>query len=128
MNARSSPSLFTSTFIKKSNLKWKNIDITHLTRYVAVNTNRSVIERDKLEEVVPIPVRTTTLNSLTNPSKTAKETEGRNQFTPPARNPTEMEIKKLIGHAVAVGIHACMENHYYKIEDNIRSKAKTQFS
>ena len=71
------------------------MDTTHLIRYVAMNCDRRELEKDKLGEVVPIPVRTTTLNSMTNPSGTAKETGGRSQFTPPARNPTEKEVRKL---------------------------------
>ena len=47
-----------------SKLKWENINVTHLTRYVAVTCDRKTIKDDKLDDVVPTPVRTTTLNSI----------------------------------------------------------------
>ena len=106
--------------ITTSKLKWENINVTHLTRYVAVTCDRKTIKDDKLDDVVPTPVRTTTLNSMTNRTGIAKETNGDSQFIPAVRKPKENEIIKLIGHAIGVGIHACMENHVYRIEGNIR--------
>ena len=75
--------------ITTSKLKWENINVTHLTRYVAVTCDRKTIKNDKLDDVVPNPVRTTTLNSMTNRTGIAKETNGDSQFIPAVRKPNE---------------------------------------
>ena len=53
-----------------------------------------------------------------------KQLEGDNQFCPTMRQPTEAEKVKIIGQAVSAGINACMGNHFYKINGEIRCQAK----
>ena len=110
--------------MKISDLKWNNITIKQLIRYVSVCCDRKLIESDDLGNVIPIPKTKTTLNSLTNPSKKTREQHGDNQFNPTVRNPTESEVKKIIGHAVSAGIDVCMKNHYYRINGDIRCQAE----
>ena len=110
--------------MKISDLKWNNITIKQLIRYVSVCCDRKLIESDDLGNVIPIPKTKTTLNSLTNPSKKTREQNGDNQFNPTVRNPTESEVKKIIGHAVSAGIDVCMKNHYYRINGDIRCQAE----
>ena len=97
--------------IRTSNLIWKNISTKHLIRYVAICCDRDEIVRDKLGEVIPIAKPRTTLHSLSNPSKRARELDGKNQFDPPMRHPTPRERTKIIGHAISAGIRACMDHH-----------------
>ena len=61
-----------------------------------VTCDWKAIKDDKLDDVVSTPVRTTTLNLMTNRTGTAKETNGDSQFIPALRKPKENEIIKLI--------------------------------
>ena len=55
--------------IKTSRLKWRNIDVKYLGRYVSMCCEREVLEKDNLGEGVPAHRPRTTLNSVANPSK-----------------------------------------------------------
>lgn len=46
---------------------WTNLSIKHITRIVSLLVDRVVIERLHLDKVIPIPKRTTTLNSYLDP-------------------------------------------------------------
>ena len=56
--------------IRKADIHWENVDITKLTRHVALTVERSEIRRLNLEEVVPVPKRKTTFRSYIHPQKT----------------------------------------------------------
>ena len=73
-------------------------------------------------DVVPIPKRTTTLNSFTNPQKEARTSNGDSQFTSAKRLPSKKEIEKLIGIVISTGTSACMDNHIYTIDGQIRKQ------
>ena len=60
--------------IKESKIPWCNIDSERLGRYTSLIVDEKVLKQNKINECIPIPKRTTTLNSYTNPSKNAKET------------------------------------------------------
>ena len=106
--------------VKQSKLEWKNIDKVKLTRYIAMTVDEDTIKKEELVDVIPKPKNTTTLNSFANPSKITKEARGENQFFPAARLPNKREMKKLIGLAIGVGAAATMDNHYYRIDTEIR--------
>ena len=81
------PSQAIKESIRISNLKWKNVNIQYLARYISLTVERKVIDDAGLSEVVPIPKPTTTLNSFRNSSSgsTAKATNGDSQFIPPLK-------------------------------------------
>ena len=82
--------------IRTSNLTWDEIDVRTLSRYVAVTTEWQEIVNDKLDECTPRPKAQTTFNSWVNPSGTARDTDGDSQFSPPVREPSAKEVKKLL--------------------------------
>ena len=106
--------------VKLSKLEWKNIDKVKLTRYVAMTVDSDKIIREELVDFVPKPKNTTTLNSFTNPSKITREARGENQFFPAARLPNKKEVEKLVGLAIGVGAAATMDNHFYRIDTQLR--------
>ena len=112
--------------IRISKLKWKNVNITYLTRYISLTIDRKVICDEKLQDVIPIPKNSTTLNSFTNPStnSTAKATNGDSQFFPVNKEPTKEQINKIIGLAISVGSDVCMDNHMYSINGEVRRQLK----
>ena len=107
-----------------SQLEWRQINVTYLTRYVALTVDRDAIVRDKLDNVVPIPKPTTTLISFTNLQGRAKVTNSESQFHPAAMKPTVTQIRKLIAYVISVGSTVCMENHVYTIDGKVRKQAQ----
>ena len=62
--------------ITKSDMEWSDIDMTNIARYIAVTHTREELGALELDEVIPEPMGTTTLNSFVNPKRTAKESQG----------------------------------------------------
>ena len=84
--------------------------------------DREVVTKLGLAEVVPVPKGTTTLKSFVEPGKTARLSNGDNQFYETIRDPTNAEVKKLIGIMLSNTIDMVMSNHFYTIGGNIRQQ------
>ena len=50
----------------------------------------------------------------------ARETGGNSQFHRTEREPTEKEIKKLVGLVAASAVETCMSNHFYTVGGEVR--------
>ena len=98
--------------IKIADTTWSNISVKYLTRVVSLMVDRREIERLELDNVIPVPKRTTTLNSFLNPKRTAKETNGDSQFEPVGKHPNERQLKVIIGLFVAESTVVVMSNHF----------------
>ena len=48
----------------------------------------------------------------------------KNQFFPAARLPNKKEVKKLVGLVICVGAAASIDNHFYRIDTQIRRQNK----
>ena len=99
--------------INKSKLEWEGIDVSTLTRYVALKIDSDKVSKAGLDRVVPLPNGTTTLKSFISPrGKVAKRTNGESQFYPARNQPTAQQVVKLIGLVVQDCIEVCMDSHF----------------
>ena len=91
---------------------------------LVVRITRAELKKEKLETVVPIPKRTTTLNSWLKPQGTAKVTNGNSQFTPAPEKPSKSQVKKLVGLTLGVAVKQTMTKHFYSIAGEYRRQLK----
>jgi hypothetical protein len=110
--------------IQETEMMIENVNITMLTRLVAMKTTVEEIEEEGLADVVPRPKARTTFRSFANPKGNSKRSEGSNQFEAAAREPTGEQVKKLLGMAVGTAIEECMDRHFYKIGGKIYRQRK----
>ena len=68
--------------------------------------DRNTIKRHKLDKCVPLPKPRTTLNSFTNPSKQARETNCDSLVHP-------KQVRIMLSLAVSEGVRVVIKNHYY---------------
>ena len=102
----------------------ENVNVKKLVRHVSLTTDRKKLKDLKLDEVVPKPKRTTTFRSFIHPQKTSKRTGGDSQFESVLRDPTDDEIRSLIGLLAASAVEVVMANHFYTIGDVIRRQTE----
>ena len=102
-----------------STIPWQQIDTNQLRRYLSLIVDWSIISKHKLDKCVPKPKPRTTLNSYTNPSKRAKETNCDSLFNPPLTEPTSQQIRTMISLVVSEGVKVVMSNHYYTFGGHI---------
>ena len=62
--------------VKESTVPWEGVNTKQLGRYLAVTIDRKTLKDHKVDKCTPVAKNTTTLNSFTNPTKTAKATGG----------------------------------------------------
>ena len=111
--------------IKESKVHRNNIDSERLGRYTSLIVSEKVLHDNKINKCVPVPVRTTTLNSYTNPSKKAKQNNCNDLFHESQEAPTSKQSRTILAVAVANCVRVCMDRHYYMFGGSIR-KQKVQ--
>ena len=108
--------------IKESNVPWYNIDSERLVRYVSLIVKEKVLKDNKIDKCVPVPMRTTTLNSYTNPSKKAKQNNCNDLFHERQEVPTSKQARTILAVAVSECARVCMDRHYYTFGGCIRKQ------
>ena len=108
--------------VKESNIPWVQVDSHSLSRYVSLIIDRKVIKNQGLDDYIPVPKPRTTLNSYTNPSKEARAVNCDSLFNPPAKDPSDREVRKMLALAVGESVRVTMDNHYYTFGGNIHKQ------
>ena len=71
--------------VNKSTIPWEDVNVTQLSRYVALVSDSKSIKDSKLTICIPIPKSRTTLNSFTNPTGNSRVMNGDNQVSSPSK-------------------------------------------
>ena len=60
--------------ISTTDIRWDNVDVTNLTRHVAMTSSREDIDRMGIRDIILVPKGTTTFRSFLDPRKNARTT------------------------------------------------------
>ena len=83
-----------------------------------------VLKNNDIYECLPIPKRTTTLNSYTKPSNKSKQENCDNLFFPKQKEPTVKQERNILAVAVSECVRICLDRHYYMFGGNIRKQSE----
>ena len=106
--------------IKESKLRWEEIDLETLERYISLTVNSEDLKKHKIKDCVPKAKSRTTLQSWIQPRGTAKTTNSNSQFLPKERNPRDRDYRVMIALAVAHTVKECMLKHFYTFGGHIQ--------
>ena len=102
---------------KETTVKFNNINTDDLVKYVSLTTTKQFQIQHKIQQYIPTPKSTTTLNSFqTNPNP--------NQFSKPKQNIREDDenqtiLKTILGIAISEAVKTAMYHHYFRFNNNI---------
>ena len=99
--------------IENSQDEVKNVDYEEIAKYLAVTTDKEILEKEGLDEYIP-KRKITTGRKITIAYLCNKNNDDKWQK---ARQPGKKEKKKMVALAVAEGVRACMSNHTYRVGD-----------
>jgi hypothetical protein len=105
-------------------MKFENINVKNLARFVALRKDREEVEVEGLGDAVPIPRTKTTFNSFLNPRGKSRTARGDNQFRDVKKKPDEKQVKNLLGIAVGIAVEECIMKHYYTIGGKVNRQRK----
>ena len=98
--------------ISQSTLEMKSIDKEILVKYIALTSTRQEIHDVNLQNQVPVPNSRTSLNSWMKSPKTT-------QFSTYQPIENDQQLKSAMALALGDMVQQAMNNHYFKIGDNI---------
>ena len=98
--------------VSESTIEIRGVNKDFLVRYIAITTPREVIDEIGIEEYIPFPRSTTTLNSLINDPKPSQFKDPVTKFIP------DHLINTIIGVAIAQAVEVVMKHNYFKLGDN----------